>query len=101
MHALKTLDDTNPRNLVIVAQNGTLHQQTKRQVCSAVLIRECLQFRLVRFSDVPLLFSFALCFPRLQYTEPVAISAMASNGNWTEPTGGVFAKYQVSSFTPS
>lgn len=42
-----------------------------------------------------------MCFPRLQYAEPVAVSAMASNGNWTEPTGGVFAKYQVSSFTPS
>ncbi|SNX81413.1 uncharacterized protein MEPE_00118 [Melanopsichium pennsylvanicum] len=53
---LESMDESHPRNLVIVAQKGDyLHQHTKRQ-----------------------------------YMEP-----LASNGNWTEPTGGVFARYQL------
>ncbi|KAJ1030507.1 hypothetical protein NDA16_001416 [Ustilago loliicola] len=55
LKALESLDEKHPRNLIIVMQNGLLHQHTKRQ-----------------------------------YVAP-----SSSSGNWTDPTGGVFAKYQL------
>lgn len=33
LQSLESLDEQYPRNLVIVAQNGGLHEHTKRQVC--------------------------------------------------------------------
>ncbi|EST09738.1 hypothetical protein PSEUBRA_000119 [Kalmanozyma brasiliensis GHG001] len=57
LKSLQSLDETHPRNLVIIANQGRLHQYTKRQV--------------------------------------VAVKPSSSNGNWTEPHGGVFAKYQL------
>ncbi|SPO19749.1 uncharacterized protein UTRI_00142_B [Ustilago trichophora] len=60
LQTLQSLDESHPRNLVIISQdsNGSgnnLHQHTKRQ-----------------------------------YVAP-----SSSNGNWTELTGGIFAKYQL------
>ncbi|SAM72488.1 uncharacterized protein UBRO_00170 [Ustilago bromivora] len=56
LKALESLDEKKPRNLVMVMQNGQLHQHTKRQYVAA---------------------------------------PSSSSGNWTEPAGGIFARYQL------
>ncbi|CBQ67497.1 conserved hypothetical protein [Sporisorium reilianum SRZ2] len=56
LHTLESLDETYPRNLVIITHNEQMRQLSKRQ-----------------YADEP----------------------FASSGNWTEPAGGIFAKYQL------
>lgn len=41
--------------------------------------------------------SYHSFLPHTQYV----VAPSSSSGNWTEPTGGVFAKYQVSILRPS